>query len=29
MDNVHARFANNSFAVFPRAQGTISYRASF
>jgi hypothetical protein len=22
MDSVHARFANNSFAVFPGAQGT-------
>ena len=34
MDSVHARFANNSFAdnsfaVFPRAQGASQLRASF
>ena len=29
MDNVHARFANNSFAVFPRAQGASQLPSIF
>jgi hypothetical protein len=29
MDSVHARFVNNSFAVFPRAQGASQLLSIF